>query len=128
MFHGLRAGAKGKPKRSGLGIVCGAVSGNLEVLEFDSNGSAYEDFKAAAHALGSLCDARSVDDLAGYAVNGASSPNPDEVALGLAATDALGQIHPADLVKRLKSVHAKGARPDAQRAADAAVAGRGTCR
>jgi hypothetical protein len=82
---------------------------------------------AAAHALGSLCDARAVDDLAGYAVNGASSPNPDEVALGLAATDALGQIHPADLVKRLKSVHSKGARPDAQRAANAAVGGRGTC-
>jgi len=83
---------------------------------------------AAAHALGSLCDARAVDDLAGYAVSGASSPDPDEVALGLAATEALGEIHPADLAKRLKGLHSKGSRPDAQRAADAAVAARGSCR
>jgi AAA domain-containing protein/bifunctional DNA primase/polymerase-like protein len=48
-------GTKGKPKRSGLGIVCGMVSGNLEVFEFDCKGAAasvYEDFKAAAVALG----------------------------------------------------------------------------
>ncbi len=83
---------------------------------------------AAAHAAASLCDARAVDDLSRIAVTGASSPDPDEVALGLAATDALGQIHPADLAKRLGPIHAKGTRPDAQRAADSAVASRGTCR
>lgn len=45
-------GTRGEPKRTGLGVVCGAVSGNLEVLEFDANGEAYEPFKAAATALG----------------------------------------------------------------------------
>jgi HEAT repeat protein len=83
---------------------------------------------AAAHAAGALCDASALDALSRAAVSGASSPEPNDVALGLAATDALGQLHPADLAKRLKAIHAKGARPDAQRAADAAIAGRGTCR
>lgn len=45
-------GAQGKPKRTGVGVVCGAVSGNLEVLEFDAGGRVYEPFKAAATALG----------------------------------------------------------------------------
>lgn len=30
----------------GIGLVCGAVSGNLEVLDFDDHGSAFEDWKA----------------------------------------------------------------------------------
>jgi hypothetical protein len=83
---------------------------------------------AAAQALGTLCDARAVDVLSRYAVTGASSPDPDEVSLGLAATLALGQIHPADLASRLQKVHAKGTRPDAQRAADAAIATKPACR
>jgi HEAT repeat protein len=83
---------------------------------------------AAAHALGALCDGPAIDSLSRYAVTGASSPDPNEVAVGLAATDALGQLRPVDLAKRLRGIHAKGTRPDAQRAADAAVAGRGTCR
>jgi HEAT repeat protein len=82
---------------------------------------------AAARALGALCDAHSADALSDYAVTGASSPDPNDVALGLAATGALGQIHPADLARRLKKVHGKGVRPDAERAAAAAVAGRGSC-
>jgi hypothetical protein len=60
-------------------------------------------------------------------VAGASSPDPNDVALGLAATAALGQIHPADLTKRLERIHGKGVRPDAERAADAAVTERGSC-
>ncbi len=83
---------------------------------------------AAAHALGALCDARAVDKLAEYAVLGASSPDPNEVAVGLAATDALGELHPGDLEKRLQKIRGKGNRPDAQRAAAAAIATRGTCR
>jgi HEAT repeat protein len=82
---------------------------------------------AAARALGALCDAHSADALSDYAVAGASSPDPNDVALGLAATAALGQIHPADLTKRLERIHGKGVRPDAERAADAAVTERGSC-
>jgi hypothetical protein len=90
-----------------------------------------EDFDvrvAAARAVGARCDARAVDSLGTYAVLGASSPDPNEVALGLAATDALAQIHPADIEKRLQKIRGKGNRPDAQRAADAAIASHGTCR
>jgi HEAT repeat protein len=82
----------------------------------------------AAHAEGALCDTRAVDTLAAYAVLGASSPDPNEVALGLASTNALGEVHPADLEKRVQKIRGKGNRPDAQRAAAAAIANRGTCR
>lgn len=40
------------PLRSGCGIICGAVSGNLECFEFDSGGRLYEHYKATARALG----------------------------------------------------------------------------
>lgn len=40
------------PLRSGCGLVCGAVSGNLECFEFDSGGRLYEHYKATARALG----------------------------------------------------------------------------
>jgi putative DNA primase/helicase len=43
---------QGRPKRTGLGIVCGAVSGNLECLEFDAQGECYAPFRDAARALG----------------------------------------------------------------------------
>lgn len=45
-------GTKGLPKRTGLGVICGKVSGNLEVLEFDRQGQAYEAFKTAAAEIG----------------------------------------------------------------------------
>jgi hypothetical protein len=45
-------GADGPPIRTGMGIVCGPISGNLECLEFDAQGEAYGPFKAAAEALG----------------------------------------------------------------------------
>jgi putative DNA primase/helicase len=45
-------GTKGPPKRTGLGVVTGAVSGNLEVLDFDAAGEAYQPFKDAAVAFG----------------------------------------------------------------------------
>ena len=42
----------GPPKRSGAGLVCGKVSGDLEAFEFDRSGACYEPFKARARALG----------------------------------------------------------------------------
>jgi hypothetical protein len=45
-------GTRGRPKRAGVGLVCGAVSGGLECLEFDAGGEAYEWYKARARALG----------------------------------------------------------------------------
>src|SRR4051794_4633554 len=37
--------------RSGIGFVCGTVSGNLELLDFDERGL-YREFRGAAHAAG----------------------------------------------------------------------------
>ena len=45
-------GQDGTPRRSGCGIVCGAVSGNLECFEFDAGGRLYEHFKATARDMG----------------------------------------------------------------------------
>jgi AAA domain/Bifunctional DNA primase/polymerase, N-terminal len=48
-------GTKGSTQRTGLGVVTGPISGNLEVLEFDAHGdaeSAYEAYLSAARALG----------------------------------------------------------------------------
>ena len=45
-------GTEGAPKRSGCGLVCGKVSGNLECFEFDAGGRLYEHYKATARALG----------------------------------------------------------------------------
>jgi HEAT repeat protein len=77
---------------------------------------------AAARALGLLCDAKSTDLLVHFAVAGASSPDPAEVAVGLVATSALGKLHPVDLASRFAPLHAKGVRPDARAAADRAMA------
>jgi HEAT repeat protein len=82
---------------------------------------------AAAHAVGALCDGRALGPLSRFAVSGGSSPDPNDVALGLAATEALAQLHPPDLAKRLKDLDSRGVRPDAKRAADAAIAAHGTC-
>lgn len=41
-----------EPGRTGLGIVTGVVSQNLEVLDFDAGGEAYADFRALAIASG----------------------------------------------------------------------------
>jgi HEAT repeat protein len=107
----------------GAAAYAGTIRGRLEDRHEDLDVRV-----AAAHALGTLCDAHAVDALADYAVEGASSPDPNDVALGLAATEALGQLHPADLASRFKKIRGKGTRPDAQRAADAAIAARGVCR
>jgi hypothetical protein len=82
---------------------------------------------AAAHAAGALCDAGSVNDLVEYADRGAFSPDASDVALGLAATEALGDLRPVDLANRLKHLRSNGARPDARRAAEAAIAAGGRC-
>src|SRR5262245_10097456 len=41
-------GSGATPKRAALGIITGRISGNLECLEFDAGGAAYEPFKSKA--------------------------------------------------------------------------------
>ncbi len=78
---------------------------------------------ASARALGTLCDAKSLDRLTELARNGAG-PMTDEVPsqLSLASTEALGWLHPPDLARRLAPLLAKDARPLAQEAAKSALA------
>jgi hypothetical protein len=82
---------------------------------------------AATRALGPLCDAKDLDLLTRLAVAGASSPSADEVTMGLAATDALGALHPRDLAARFAPLAAAGVRPDARAAAAAALAAPPSC-
>ncbi|HKO46697.1 MAG TPA: HEAT repeat domain-containing protein [Polyangiaceae bacterium] len=77
---------------------------------------------AAAQALAALCDTSSLDTLTGY-----SQKLLDPLAttqdhmIGSAALLALGDMHPADLAKRLEPLRAKGAPPQARQAADAVM-------
>ena len=82
---------------------------------------------AAATALGKLCDPKAVDDLAKLALRGGSSPDSDDVALGLVATAALGQIHPKNLESRFAPLRSKDVRPDARAAAAQAMANARPC-
>jgi len=77
---------------------------------------------AAAQALASLCDTSSLDALTRYAqklIDPMASTQDHMV--GSAALIALGEMHPADLAKRLEPLRAKGAPPQARQAADAVL-------
>ena len=75
---------------------------------------------AAAQALAALCDKSSLDTLTSYA-HKLLDPmaTAQDHMIGSAALLALGDMHPADLAKRLEPLRAKGAPPQAREAADA---------
>ncbi|HYQ03967.1 MAG TPA: HEAT repeat domain-containing protein [Polyangiaceae bacterium] len=82
---------------------------------------------AAAQALAAFCDVSSLDALTRYAqklIDPMASPQDHMV--GSAALLALGEMHPADLAKRLEPLRAKGAPPQARQAADAVMQRRST--
>jgi len=82
---------------------------------------------AAAQALAALCDTGSLDTLTAYARKLADPmANAQEHLVGAAALLALGEMHPADLTKRLEPLRAKGAPPQARQAADAVSQRRST--
>ncbi len=83
---------------------------------------------AAARALGAMCDARSYDRLTELA-QAAASPvaSQDELALALAAIDALGHAHPADVGKRLAPIDDKSVKQELRNAARHAFMMRGAC-
>jgi len=82
---------------------------------------------AAAQALAALCDASSLDTLTAYARKLADPmANAQEHLVGAAALLALGEMHPADLTRRLEPLRAKGAPPQARQAADAVSQRRST--
>ena len=57
----------------------------------------------------------------------ASPADEADLRIGLAALDALGRIHPADLGARLAPLRDKNARPPVRNAANRALADAGTC-
>ena len=84
---------------------------------------------AAARALGALCDAKTLDRLTELA-RAAADPavDQDTLALGLAAVDALGAMHPADLAARLSKLRGEGVRDAVKAAAAKALAMAPACR
>jgi HEAT repeat protein len=84
---------------------------------------------AATRALGATCDAASLErlsDLAGKVASPIASEV--EVALGLAAIDAIGAMHPADIARRLSAVTAPGVSASVRRRAHDAIVSPGTCK
>jgi len=82
---------------------------------------------AAAQALAALCDTESLDDLTRYAQKLIDPmASPQDHLVGSAALLALGDMHPADLAKRLEPLRAKGSPPQARQAADAVTQRRST--
>ena len=84
---------------------------------------------AAVRALGSTCDASSLGRL-GDLANKLASPMADDtqVALGFAAIEAIGAIHPADIARRLGNLTASGVRAPVRKQALEAIASPGACR
>ncbi len=85
--------------------------------------------EAAARALGAMCAVESVDRLTELA-HAAAQPlaaDADALVLGLAALEALGQLHPADLASRLAPLRGKNVRDAVRAAAERALVTRGRC-
>jgi HEAT repeat protein len=84
---------------------------------------------SATRSLGAMCDAASLGRLSDLAAKVASPIASDvEVALGLAAIDAIGAMHPADIARRLSSVTAPHVSASVRRHALDALAEPGSCR
>lgn len=85
--------------------------------------------RAAATALGATCAKSSSNVLTELASRGASPvATEDDRNLGLAATAALGKLHPNDLSSRLEPLLREGASPLVKRAARAALSETTPCR
>lgn len=84
---------------------------------------------AAAHALGEMCDRGSLDSLEALAAKAASPvASESETAVGLAAIEALGHLHPADLDRRFRTLSASDVPAEARRAVDHALKAQAVCR
>lgn len=95
----------------------------------DDEAEALEVRVAAVRALGATCDVGSLGRLTDLAAKVSSPMAEDaEISLGMAAIDALGAIHPADLARRLAPLTARGVRAAVRKRALDAVAQPGTCK
>lgn len=81
----------------------------------------------ALAALGAMCDRESVDMLTKIALGARSLTSDVERRLGAAALAALGDIHPADLERRVAPLAAKDAPLLVREMARSALAAKSTC-
>jgi aminopeptidase N len=82
----------------------------------------------AARTLGSICARDATDDLVELALLSRAPVEEADERIGLAAIEALGQLHPPDLEKRFAPLRAKGVSQPVRRAAERAIAEPGACR
>jgi hypothetical protein len=82
----------------------------------------------AAKTLGAMCDRSATDRLTKLAQLSRSPTNDADDRIGLAAIEALGTLHPADLDKRLAPLRDKNVRMPVRRAAERALGEQGGCR
>jgi HEAT repeat protein len=82
----------------------------------------------AARTLGILCVQSAADRLTKLALLARQPVDAADDQIGTAAIDALSNLHPNDIEKRLAPLREKGVRPLLKRAAERAIAEQGTCR
>ena len=82
----------------------------------------------AAKTLGAMCMRNAADRLTKLALNSRSPVDEADDRLGMAAIEALGTLHPADLEARLAPLRAKEVRLPVRRAADRAMSEPSACR
>jgi HEAT repeat protein len=82
----------------------------------------------AAKTLGAMCVHDAADRLTKLAENARTPAGEADDRIGIAAIEALGALHPADLDKRLAPLRAKEVRLPVRRAAERALAEPGACR
>jgi hypothetical protein len=75
-----------------------------------------------------MCVRSAVGRLTDLALLARAPTDEADERLGLAAVEALGVLHPADLEKRLAPLRAKDVRAPMRRAAERAISEPGACR
>jgi HEAT repeat protein len=82
----------------------------------------------AAKTLGTMCVQSAADRLTKLALLARAPVDEADDRIGIAAIDALGALHPADLEARLAPLRVKDARMPVRRAADRALSEPSACR
>jgi hypothetical protein len=94
----------------------------------DDTGEAIDVRVEAVTALGKICDKESIPELVRWAAKGATPFYEADRKLAVAATGALGRLHPKDLAARLAPLTGDKVPGDVQDAARAALAEKNVCR
>lgn len=94
----------------------------------DDTGEDTEVRALAARTLGTMCIQGAADRLTKLAMLSRVPVDERDERIGMAAIEALGALHPADLEKRFAPLRDKGVRMPVRRAAERALTEPGSCR